>query len=165
MMQRLFTLTALYCLGACASSASTPASKAALELSMTRVDGRSIELRALRGQAQLLFLFTTYDEASQFALVPISRLLEQEQDVQVLGIAVQPDAKTFLTLFARSLSVPFELYYEPNNQLLHGETALGPLRGVPAFVALDASGQVREVYYGIANLEKLRKLAELALGR
>jgi peroxiredoxin len=152
------------CACACASGPSANPSRAPLELSLTRVDGRTLQLSALRGHALVLFLFTTYDETSQFALIPITRYLETDSDAQVLGVAVQPDAKTFLTLFARSLSVPFELYYDTNNQLLSGQTVMGRLHGVPAFVALDADGKIRDSYYGVPSVEQLRELTASARG-
>jgi len=34
---------------------------------------------------------------------------------------------------------------------------------VPAFVALDAQGHIRDTYYGVATLEKLQSLAASAL--
>lgn len=147
-------------ISACASQASQSGAQSepprgALELDLARADGRRIPLSALDGQARLLFLFATYDQTSQLALVPLSRFVEQNPDASVLGVLVQPDAQTFIPLFARSLSVPFELYAEPDNKLLHGSTPLGRLAGVPAFVALDARGRIRDVHYGVATESEL----------
>jgi len=151
----------LLCCVACAGSmdAAVPASTQPLELSLTHADGRRFELSALRGRPVLLFLFATYDDASQFDLVPLSLFAERERHVQVLGLALQPEADTFLRLFQRAMRVPFELYYDSSNQLLHGETALGKIRGIPALVLIDAEGRVRDVHYGIATSEQLQELA------
>jgi len=149
-------------LSACAGSQAGQQRAPLLDLSLTRADGARAELSAWRGRPLLLFLFATYDEASQLEFVPLQQLLERERQLQVVGVALQPEAATFLKLFQRALSVPFELYYDADNQLLHKQTALGALRGVPAFVALDAEGRIRGVHYGVATHEQLRALAASA---
>ena len=155
------------CLSACA--AATPAASsqnlAVLDLSLARSDGTRVELAAVSGKPTLLFLFATYDQASQLALVPLLQLIEQEPRVAVLGVALQPDAKAFLDMYKRALSIPFELYFDPDDQLLHGGTALGRVRAVPLFVALDAQGRIREQRYGVPTGEQLRALADQTLAR
>ena len=158
--------TALFALSiaACASqpNVASPPPHQPLELSLARADGRRVPLSALDGRPRLLFLFATYDEVSQFALVPLSRFIEQTPDAQVLGVLLQPDARTFIPLFARSLSVPFELYAEPDNQLLHGSTPLGKLAGVPAFVVVDARGVIRDLRYGVLSEAQLAAMLSAA---
>jgi hypothetical protein len=151
-------------LSACASQPGAIEEKpaGALELSLSLADGRRIKLSALDGQPRLLFLFATYDQASQLAIVPLSRFVEQNPNASVLGVLVQPDAETFIPLFQESLSLPFALYAEPENKLLHGKTPIGPLAGVPAYVALDARGRIRDVRYGVANEADLRTLIDRA---
>jgi hypothetical protein len=144
---------------ACAGSQLAPQHAPVLELSLTSADGQRAELSAWQGQRVLLFLFATYDEASQYEFVPLEQLLASERQLQVLGVALQPEAATFLKLFKRAVAVPFELYYDADNRVLHKQTALGALRGVPAFVALDAEGRIRGVHYGLATLEQLQALA------
>jgi hypothetical protein len=132
------------------------------DLSLARANGSRVELASLPGP-KLVFLFATYDEASQFALVPLSSFLESEPRISAIGIALQPDAKTFLDMYKRSLGVTFDLYYDPDNQILQAHSALGPLRSIPAFVALDSEGRIRQLMYGAANPAQLRILADAAL--
>jgi peroxiredoxin len=155
----------LLCLGLCACAGTLPSAGATqpLELALTRSDGRRIELSELRGKPTLLLFFATYDQASQFVFAPLTRFAELDSRVQVLGVALQPDAKTFLKLFEESVSVPFALYYDADNQVLHKQTALGALEGVPALVALDANGRIRGTHYGIATSEQLQALAQRSL--
>ena len=165
MTQRLYRIALCALLSACASSPSEIENKPpaqALELSLARPDGRRIQLSELDGAPRLLFLFATYDQTSQFALVPLSRYLEQHPHVQVLGVLLQPDAQTFIPLFAHSLPVPFDLFAEPDNQLLHGSTPLGKLAGVPAFVALDARGVIRDLQYGVISESALEAMLATA---
>lgn len=164
MIDRKYAVIVCALLGACGTLASSQPSAAGahLELSLAREDGRSFKLSALDGQPRLLFLFATYDQASQLALAPLSRFVEQNPDTAVLGVLVQPEAETFMPMFAHSLSLPFELYVEPDNRLLEGKTPLGRLEVVPAFVALDARGKIRDVRYGIATDADLRSMLDNA---
>jgi hypothetical protein len=154
------------CVSICAcagSEAQVVAPAPVLELTLGRADGTTCELAALSGKPTLLFLFATYDTASQFALAPLVRFIEKEPRLQVIGVALQPDAKAFLKLYQSSLAVPFALYTDPGNRLLHGDTALGRVGAVPAFVALDAEGHIRAQQVGVASAEQLRELADAAM--
>jgi len=143
---------------ACASGPGTPPPAAPLKLALARADGRSIELSAYGGQPLLLFMFATYDEASQLALVKLTQFLSQHGSVQVAGVLMQPDAATFLPLFKEAVALPFEVYYDQDLRILKGESPLGKLNGIPTFVALDAAGYVREVRFGVLSTEQLEQL-------
>lgn len=135
-----------------------PPSAAEVKLTLARADGRTIQLSAYAGQPLLLFLFTTYDQASQLALANLTKFLGQHATVQVAGVLLQPDAATFLPLFKGSVSLPFELFYDPEQRILRGESALGKLQGVPAFVALDAQARIRQIRYGVQSADELEQL-------
>jgi hypothetical protein len=131
-----------------------------VQLTLTRADGRTIELSAYAGQPLLLFMFTTYDQASQLALANLTKFLGQNATVQVAGVLLQPDAATFLPLYKDAVSVPFGLYYDAGQRILQGESALGKLGAVPAFVALDAAGRIREIRYGVLQTDELEQLTK-----
>jgi peroxiredoxin len=155
---------AIVSIGACAASeVQIAASKEPLDLTLSRANGTTVELAALSGRPTLLFLFATYDTDSQFALGPLVQFLESEPRLQVIGVALQPDAKSFLDMYQSSLGVPFALFYDPGNRLLRGQTALGRVAAVPTFVALDAEGHVRAQHLGVASADQLRELADSAL--
>lgn len=162
MNRRLFCLCAALSLSACATTSGERASGGTptLELTLTRADGRTIPLDAYAGQPLLLFLFATYDEASQLALVTLNQFLQHHPRVQVAGVMLQPDAATFLPLFKQAASVPFELYFDSSMQLLQGKTAIGQVRRVPAFIALDSKGRIRDIRYGVQNAASLSELTE-----
>jgi hypothetical protein len=159
----MFLLLAAIALApACASVGRVRANLPTLELTLTRSDGRQDELGALLAKPTLLFMFATYDTASQFELTRLSHFAATEPRVDIIGVAVQPDAKTFLKLFQEALSVPFALYFDPSDQLLQGKTALGKVEAVPAFVALDPDAHIRALRYGPATESQLRELVDLA---
>jgi len=134
-----------------------------LELSLISDEGRTLDLSALRGRPVLLFMFATYDASSQLALAGLLRKLEGDTRITPIGIAVQPDARTFLAPFRAALELPFPIYIDATNALLTGESALGKLPGVPAFVAVDPRGQVRRTLFGVATKDQLEELIESAL--
>lgn len=161
MMRWVLTLCLCGALGSCATGPGTPPPTAApLSLDLARADGRTIQLSAYGGQPLLLFLFATYDEASQLALVKLNQFLSQHASVQVAGVLLQPDAETFLPLFKEAVSLPFELYFDRDLKILKGESALGKLNGVPAFVALDASGRLRDMHFGVLSPEQLEEFTK-----
>jgi hypothetical protein len=147
------------CLSACATaSGSTQPEAAALKLKLARADGRTIELSAYAGKPLLLFLLATYDQGSQVALLGLTQFAKLEPTQQIAGVLVQPDAATFLPLFKESVEVPFELFDEPEQRILHGQTALGQHRAVPAFVLLDAAGRIQDVRYGVLKVDEIKQL-------
>lgn len=154
-------LLAASVLAACVSSPGVPPPSAApVQLALARADGRTIQLSAYAGQPLLLFLFTTYDQASQLALANLTKFLAEHASVQVAGVLLQPDAATFLPLFKDAVSVPFGLYYDADQRILQGESPLGQLSGVPAFIALDAEGRVQQVRYGVLQNDELEQLTQ-----
>lgn len=134
-----------------------------LELTLTNEEGRTLELKALRGRPTLLFLFATYDARSQLALAQLIAASETEQRSTILGVAVQPDAKTFLGMFRETVEPPFELYFDASGALLEGRSTLGAFPGVPAFVAIDAEGNVCRTFVGIPDRAEFERLIESSL--
>lgn len=161
-MTRALAVCVMLLAGACAGSLGPGAHAPLLDLTLARTDGSRFELSALHGKPVLLFLFATYDEASQFDLVPLTRIAESEPDLTIIGVALQPEADKFLRLFKRSLPVPFELFYDPDNTLLGGSSALGQLPGIPVVIAIDDEGRVRDSLIGATNVEALHALAKSA---
>ncbi len=127
----------------------------ALDLTLAHSDRSLIELRELRGQPLLLFLFATYDDACQLALTHVERFRQRDPQFPVLGVALQPNAREFLDAYRDALAVSFPLTYDASDVVLKGKTALGRIIGVPAFVLLDAQGTIREVRYGVLEANEL----------
>jgi peroxiredoxin len=152
------------CVVGCGGTPERPLPQHPITLSLARSDGQSLNLETLRGQPVLLFLFATYDRGSQLATVPLTRFAEHNPRVRVLGVALQSDARAFLKLHQRALSIPFELYYDPESRILPGKTDLGVVDGVPAYAFIDAQGRLRDLRYGVATTEQLESLAENAFG-
>ena len=106
----------------------------------------------------MLLFFATYDQASALALQHVTELAKEDSSLQIAGVLVQPEAATFLPLFTASVQPPFALYDEPEQRLLKGESALGKLQGVPAYVVLDAESHIRGIHYGVLNVAELKQL-------
>jgi peroxiredoxin len=143
----------------CASGPRLPPQHAS-GLALARADGRTIALGVYAGQPLLLFLFTTYDQASQLALTNLSKFLAQHASVQVAGVLLQPDAATFLPLFKEAVALSFELYYDQQQTILQGDSVLGKLHAVPAFVAVDATGNIGQIRYGVLTNDELEQLSK-----
>jgi len=131
-----------------------------VELLLSRADGTRFQLSSLRDRPTLLFLFATYDTASQLALGHLERFLAREPRISVLGVALQPDANAFLDPYRDALSVDFPLSYDPGNTVLRGTSELGLITSVPAFIAIDTLGRVSATRYGVATPDELGELVE-----
>jgi len=134
-----------------------------LDFTVTNEQGRSLEIAALRGRPSVLFLFATYDENSQLALTLLIAAAQADDRATLIGIAVHPDAATFMGPFKKALDIPFAIYIDSSAALLQGKTTLGKLPGVPAYVALDAEGHVKKTFFGIAKKEDIEELIDSAL--
>ena len=144
---------------AVASGADTPA----VELALVGTDGQRFALSQLRGRPLLLFLFTTYDSASQLALTPLVQLLAEHPRLQALGIAVQPTPSELLPLYRDALDLEMPLAYEPDPQIVAGESMLGRIETVPTYVLLDESGRIAGRRTGALTGEQLEALVEPVL--
>jgi hypothetical protein len=139
------------------------ADAAPVDLALVGVDGRRFALSQLRGRPLLLFLFTTYDSASQLALTPLTRFLSAHPDLPALGIAAQPDPSALLPLYRDALELRMPLAYEVSPQIVAGDSMLGRLETVPSYVLLDASGRITARHTGALTGEQLEDFAEPAL--
>ena len=146
---------------ACASAPEVRPSLEPLLLDLVLSDGTAFSTDALLGKPVLLFFFTTYDSASQYAFIALSALAqEQESRLQVVGVALQPEAEMLLPMYAETLSLPLPLAYEPKGTLLAGESALGELGGIPQYVLLSADGHVLRRQQGVMEQAALSEFVD-----
>jgi peroxiredoxin len=148
--------------GALAPAADRRSVSPPVELMLLNANGQSLDLRELRGRPLLLFVFTTFDDTCQLALIPLERALRAHPELRALGIAVQPEPQQLLPLYRDALAVSFPLTYEPDNQVVAGKTMLGPIQTVPTYVLLDAQGRIAARHTGALNAAALEELFALA---
>jgi len=158
---RSCTAVATLCLVACASGPHATASEPEpLSMALTTADGEPLELARLRGRPVLLFVFTTFDEACQLALIPLSHFAEAHPELDVVGVAAQPDPAQLLQLYADTLDVRFPLAYDPEHRVVSGRSPIGRVDTIPAYVVLDARGRVVARRGGAASEPELEALTE-----
>jgi hypothetical protein len=132
-------------------------------MALVGADGRRFALSQLRGRPLLLFLFTTYDNASQLALTPLTTFLQAHPDLAALGIAAQPDPSALLPLYRDALDLHMPLAYEVDPQIVAGDSMLGPIETVPTYVLLDAGGRIAARHTGALTGEQLETFAQPVL--
>jgi hypothetical protein len=133
-----------------------------IELGLQMADRKHLELADLRGQPVLLFIFTTFDDASQLALAPLERVLKRPGSPQALGIAVQPDPQQLLPLYRDALAVSFALGFDPANTVVGGGSMLGPIATVPTYILLDAEGRISARHTGAMSQAELESFLAAA---
>lgn len=142
--------------GCAHGTAATP--RPPLEAALRSADGEPMMLSQLRGQPVLLFLFSTFDEASQLAL---GRLLEARRELDgllVIGVALQPNPAPFLDSYGAALAVDFPLLFEPQAHIVSGRSALGGPISVPTLVLLDARGHPVEEFVGVPEVDDILEM-------
>ncbi len=130
--------------GAAAGGAGASARPGAVELSLRDTDGEWRELSSYRGAPLLVFVFATYDGASQASLRPLSRLMHDYPELQVIGIAAQFDAEMLVDAWVYALAPPFAVVYDAGEEIAQGRSGLGPIDAVPTYITLDATGHFVE---------------------
>ncbi|MGF1465349.1 MAG: TlpA family protein disulfide reductase [Sandaracinaceae bacterium] len=134
----------------------------AVVLDLRLADGTFLNLADFRGRPLLVFVFTTYDAGSQSVLLPLQCLREQRPDVVQVGIAAQPSARLLIPTYIDVIEPPFVTSYDPTGTVREGTSALGPIPGVPAFLAIDARGSIRAHLLGFAECDALVDLVDQA---
>jgi hypothetical protein len=136
---------------------------APVEMTLVGADGQRFGLSQLRGKPLLLFVFTTFDNASQLALTPLTSFLGAHPELPALGIAAQPDPAALLPLYRDALDVGIPLAYEADPQIVSGESMLGEIATVPTYVLLDASGRIAARHSGPLGSDELDEFADPVL--
>jgi len=139
----ILVVFAVGCNRSAASSAPTTpdrASAARLDLGIRLSDGRWLELANLRGTPVLLFVFATFDAASQASLKSLRPFVPQHPEVIVIGVAAQPRAAPLVEAWAYALDPPFVVGADPYGTVENGESVLGRIEQVPTYVLYDANG-------------------------
>ncbi|MFW6050186.1 MAG: TlpA family protein disulfide reductase [Myxococcota bacterium] len=129
-----------------------------VELTLRASDGSLLFVGDLKGQPVLMFLFATFDGVCQAALRPLGRFARAHSDVHVVGVAVQPDPEQLVEAYVHALSPPFVVAHDPEERVGAGETALGPVEGVPTYVMLDALGRLVARHEGYASQRQLEHM-------
>ena len=157
----LAALASIAC-AACAARTEPPATADArgspVDMALVSAEGRHFALAELRGKPLLLFIFTTFDDASQLALTPLTHFLGAHRELRVIGIAAQPDPAQLLPLYRDALAVSFPLSYEIEPRIVAGGSGLGRIAAVPTYVLLDAQGRVAAARSGALDEQALEQL-------
>ncbi|UCH29490.1 MAG: TlpA family protein disulfide reductase, partial [Myxococcales bacterium] len=148
--------------GSSGAEDTTPARQSAkrLELGLRLSDGRWLELGDLRGNPVLLFVFATFDAASQASLKPLRPFVQQHPEVLVIGVAAQPRASQLVEAWAFALDPPFVVGADPYGKVENGQTVLGHIEQVPTYILYDAQGYEIDRATGLLSEGDLAKLVQ-----
>ena len=150
-------------LAGCAAT-KPPPSTPPIDIALKTATGAITSLAELHGHPTLLLLFATYDATSQLAWGPLLMTREDFPSLQVLGIALEPNAERLLPLYGESLGLTEMLTFEVEPAIVSGQSALGVVEGIPHYVLLDAEGRVLARRTGVTKASELREWLSEHLG-
>lgn len=138
---------------------------APIELSI-HVPGRGFfEVGEMRGRAGLIFVFSTFDTASQAMLTPLSLISEAHPECFFVGVAYQPDARQLVEVWAQALEPPFPVGWDPQDVLASARSPVGRIGGVPMVITVDPQGRVVEKVEGVLQPKELDEMLVRAKSR
>jgi len=114
----------------------------AVSLTLTDLEGSQFDVAEFRGRRVLLFLFATFDLTSHAAVEPLQQFAREHTDLKVIGIAVQPDPRELLAIFASALEIEFDVAYDADNLILRGLSEIGQVNAVPSYVLIESDGTI-----------------------
>jgi hypothetical protein len=79
-------------------------------------------------------------------------------EVDVVAVAVQPDAQPLADAWQAALEPPFLVTFDPEDRIAMGTSQLGQLEAVPTYVLLDVDGREADRHVGFASLNKLEHM-------
>jgi len=118
----------------------------------------------MRGQPVLLFVFATYDGASQAAVRTVALYMHDFPEARVVGVAAQYGAEELVDAWVYALAPPFPVGYEVEDRVATGQSDLGAIEAVPTFVALDARGVEVDRRVGFQTEQTLIEMMRRAAG-
>lgn len=117
------------------------AGSAPIGLTLPALHGGDIDLGRYRGKPVVLHLFTTWSLAAQLDVPQLTEVARANDDVEVVGIALDPDGYDLVAPWARETGVPY-LVTLATDPIRGGTSPLGPIGEVPTTIILDPSGRI-----------------------
>lgn len=153
------------CGGAQSSSpgAATADENQVLEYSFPGIDGEKISSRDHRGRVTVLLFVTTFDVLSQAQAQRLEDLYRTHSP-RINALAIVMEAPRYVDL-ARSFRDVVGLHFPvaiASRQQIASQGALSQIQQVPAWVVLNARGQVRGAAIGEISPDELRKAVRRA---
>lgn len=114
---------------------------APIGLTLPALHGGEIDLGRYRGAPVVLHLFTTWSLAAQLDVPQLTEVARSGDQVEVVGIALDPDGYDLVAPWARETGVPY-LVTLATDPIRGGTSPLGPIGEVPTTILLDPSGRI-----------------------
>lgn len=164
---RSFGLSLIFIGGALAipSCAHTPLADRELRnefwssLTLPLASGGTFQPQSCEGQVLLVYFMSTWCFPCLGELPVLAKLQKEQADQGFRVIAVGMDLEGARTLspFEEDQKLPFPILIA-NERMISGQSAFGPIRGLPSTVVFDRRGKVIAAYNGLAENQKLSQL-------
>ena len=166
MKRRALVLSLLASWG-CASPGGRPATARAdlgdpVQFAFGTIDGGELSSDTTRGRTTLLLFVTTYDLPSQAEALLLREVIATHKPRANAGVVMMepPRSAALAQVWRDSLKLDLPVAMA-SPDLLAGESALGPVHGVPTLLVLDRRGRLVARREGTLNRAQLEECAQL----
>ena len=151
MTVRMFLRLGLLAAGLAALAFAGTTPRPADELTFTTHDGKKVTLSDYKGRPVVVFFFSTDCPHCQRAATQLAPLYPElkKNGVEILGLAMNPTAKTNLNDFIHKYTVKFPTGVSDRNQFMaFSKLSVMQQFYYPYMLFVDRAGQVREEHQG-----------------
>lgn len=132
------------------------------DLTLTTLDGASIDLQAQEGRLLLVNFWATWCAPCREEIPDLKALHADlhEEGLRVIGIALDREGREVVAPFVDKLDIPYPIVIDSDGA---AESAFGPLPGLPTTLLVTPDGQVTKRVLGIFPAEEMRSTLEQML--
>jgi len=126
------------------------------EISLNIIDGRKIDLQALKGKPLFITFWATTCSTCVKEIPHLSKFYNEldVDEMEIIAIAMPYDPPSNVVKLSKTKNIPYPIAIDIEGNAVK---AFGNINVTPTSFLIDAAGNVVEKKYGKINIEELRK--------
>lgn len=137
------------------------------QVSLKRAEGGSLSFARFKGKVVLVNFFATSCARCEVVQIPLFKGLHDKYEhkgFEVVGVAVQPQARQFLQPFMKVLGISYPILIG-DGTIVQGRTVFGRVNSIPRSYLFGRCGKIKHFYYGAIKAQALENKIKGLLGQ